>query len=121
MNNTIVIQRVESAAIFIAATYVYFANGLNWILYLVLLFSFDIVMGGYAINNRIGAYAYNFAHNMAIPAILVIVYIIVPSPFLLGFTCLWFAHIGLDRALGYGLKFTSGFEHTHLGKIGKKR
>ena len=28
------------------------------------------------------------------------------------------AHIGIDRALGYGLKLPSGFKHTHLGVIG---
>jgi hypothetical protein len=31
------------------------------------------------------------------------------------------AHIGLDRALGYGLKYNAGFVFTHLGRIGKVR
>jgi hypothetical protein len=30
-----------------------------------------------------------------------------------------FAHIAMDRALGYGLKYEKGFRYTHLGKIGK--
>jgi hypothetical protein len=25
----------------------------------------------------------------------------------------------MDRALGYGLKYPSGFSHTHLGQIGR--
>jgi hypothetical protein len=29
------------------------------------------------------------------------------------------AHIGIDRALGYGLKYSTGFGFTHLGRIGK--
>jgi hypothetical protein len=29
------------------------------------------------------------------------------------------AHIGIDRALGYGLKYHADFAFTHLGKIGK--
>ena len=29
--------------------------------------------------------------------------------------------IGIDRALGYGLKYTAGFGLTHLGRIGKAR
>jgi hypothetical protein len=29
------------------------------------------------------------------------------------------AHIGIDRALGYGLKYSAGFGFTHLGRIGK--
>jgi hypothetical protein len=32
---------------------------------------------------------------------------------------IWFAHIGCDRALGYGLKYSQGFGYTHLGRIGK--
>jgi hypothetical protein len=31
---------------------------------------------------------------------------------------IWLAHIGLDRALGYGLKYGSGFRDTHLGRLG---
>jgi hypothetical protein len=27
-------------------------------------------------------------------------------------------HIGVDRALGYGLKYGAGFGLTHLGRIG---
>jgi hypothetical protein len=32
---------------------------------------------------------------------------------------IWLAHIGFDRALGYGLKYVAGFASTHLGRIGK--
>jgi len=28
---------------------------------------------------------------------------------------IWTAHIGLDRAMGYGLKLPDGFKRTHLG------
>ncbi|WP_415635615.1 DUF4260 family protein, partial [Paracoccus aminovorans] len=28
--------------------------------------------------------------------------------------------IGIDRALGYGLKLPSGFRDTHLGRIGRE-
>ncbi|MGQ7476239.1 DUF4260 family protein [Streptococcus suis] len=31
---------------------------------------------------------------------------------------IWLAHIGWDRAFGYGLKYESGFKHTHLGDLG---
>jgi len=29
------------------------------------------------------------------------------------------AHSSMDRAMGYGLKYFSGFSDTHLGKIGR--
>jgi hypothetical protein len=30
----------------------------------------------------------------------------------------WTAHIGVDRAVGYGLKYPSGFGDTHLSRTG---
>ena len=41
-------------------------------------------------------------------------------PLLLSIAMIWLAHIGVDRALGYGLKYSEGFGFTHLGRIGKK-
>jgi hypothetical protein len=40
-------------------------------------------------------------------------------PLLLSVAFIWLAHIGIDRALGYGLKYSTGFAFTHLGRIGK--
>jgi hypothetical protein len=31
---------------------------------------------------------------------------------------IWANHIGIDRMLGYGLKYAEGFRFTHLGRIG---
>ena len=33
-------------------------------------------------------------------------------------TMVWICHIGLNRALGYGLRYVDGFRFTHLGYIG---
>jgi hypothetical protein len=41
------------------------------------------------------------------------------SPLTLSVALIWLAHIGIDRALGYGLKYSAGFGFTHLGRIGK--
>jgi hypothetical protein len=41
------------------------------------------------------------------------------EPLILSIAMIWLAHIGFDRALGYGLKYASGFSSTHLGRIGK--
>jgi hypothetical protein len=32
---------------------------------------------------------------------------------------IWVNHIGVDRLLGYGLKYSDGFWWTHLGVKGK--
>jgi hypothetical protein len=43
------------------------------------------------------------------------------DPLVLSLAMIWLAHIGIDRALGYGLKYATGFGFTHLGRIGKDR
>jgi hypothetical protein len=45
--------------------------------------------------------------------------ILTESPAATSVALVWFAHIGLDRMLGYGLKHPSGFRETHLGRIGR--
>jgi hypothetical protein len=30
---------------------------------------------------------------------------------------IWSAHIGIDRLLGYGLKYPTAFKETHLGRV----
>ena len=30
---------------------------------------------------------------------------------------IWLAHIGIDRAIGYGLKHPTGFKDTHLQHV----
>jgi hypothetical protein len=42
------------------------------------------------------------------------------EPLVLSIAMIWLAHIGFNRALGYGMKYSTGFTFTHLGRIGKK-
>jgi hypothetical protein len=34
---------------------------------------------------------------------------------------IWANHIGVDRLLGFGLKYGDGFGFTHLGRVGRVR
>ncbi len=45
--------------------------------------------------------------------------IVLAEPLAGSISLIWLAHIGIDRALGYGLKYADGFGFTHLGRIGK--
>jgi hypothetical protein len=38
-------------------------------------------------------------------------------PFGLQIALIWGAHIGMDRAVGYGLKYADAFKHTHLSEV----
>jgi hypothetical protein len=78
----------------------------------------DLSMAGYALGPKIGAWTYNAAHNYVLP-LLLIGFGWLNQPSFLPIACIWLVHIGVDRALGYGLKSESGFATTHLGPIGR--
>lgn len=48
------------------------------------------------------------------PWLLFALLFLAPDLFMLGYALAWAAHIGFDRALGYGLKRPTGFKDTHL-------
>ena len=64
---------------------------------------------------RPGAVAYNPAHPYAGPGVLLVAALLAGLPTLTLASLVWAAHIGFDRALGYGLKHATGFHDTHLG------
>lgn len=80
----------------------------------------DLSMMGYAFNSRTGAWLYNlFHHKMTGIAVLMLGFWVSISWLVLAGVIL-FGHSAMDRIFGYGLKFSDGFKHTHLGWIGKK-
>lgn len=94
------------------------ATDQKWWLAPALLFLPDVFMAGYARSSRVGARLYNVAHSYPLPALVGGIALWQDIVLLQAVAVLWFAHIGLDRFLGYGLKYEDGFTHTHLGTIG---
>lgn len=115
----LMILRSEGVVLLAAALAGYFA-GLDepWWLVPVLLFVPDVFMVGYAKSNKVGAMLYNAAHSYPAPAALGTLATVGDQPLWQGVALVWFAHIGMDRALGYGLKYETDFKDTHLGRIG---
>jgi hypothetical protein len=111
--------RSEGLVLFAGSLAVFFA-GLDeaWWLVPLLLFVPDVAIAGYARSNRAGALAYNLAHSSPAPALLGALAVLTDSTVGQGVALIWFAHIGMDRALGYGLKYETDFNDTHLGRIG---
>ncbi len=106
--------RAEGAAIFLLALWAFHLSGAPWALFAALILVPDLFMLGYLAGPRVGAICYNLIHSytpvLALGAILYALNI----PLALPLTAIMVAHIGIDRALGYGLKRTSGFKDTHL-------
>lgn len=111
------VLRAEGLVVLATATALYFLTGGAWWLFAVLLFAPDLSFFGYAAGNRIGAAVYNMAHSYIVPLLLGLAGIVLGSALAQHIALIHFAHIGLDRALGYGLKYASGFKHTHLGML----
>lgn len=112
--------RLEAAAIMTLSSLAYFQYTPDWQMFALLFLLPDLAILGYLVNNKIGAVLYNLTHSLIGPVLcLGISWIILNSEIGVAVGLIWSAHIGFDRTLGYGLKYSSGFKHTHLGIIGR--
>ena len=106
--------RLEGAALFACSLFFYHSVGSGWILFITLFLLPDISMLGYLLNPKMGALCYNAVHTELFPAALVACSFALHRSRGLALALIWLAHIGLDRALGYGLKYPTLFKDTHL-------
>jgi hypothetical protein len=113
------VLRLEGLALFIGMTLLYWIWDGSWWIYAILFFVPDLSFAAYFGGPRTGALLYNAAHSYLAPMAMMTTGFATASPLVLSIAMIWLAHIGFDRALGYGLKYASGFGFTHLGRIGK--
>jgi Domain of unknown function (DUF4260) len=107
----------EGAVVAIAAIALYFNADYPWWLLVMLVLAPDLSMVGYAAGPTIGAAAYDIAHTYSLPVVLGATGVIVDIETAVQVSLIWLAHIGVDRAIGYGLKYPSGFKDTHLQRV----
>jgi hypothetical protein len=112
-----VLLRIEGAALFTGAVVLYFHADYPWWLLLVLVLAPDLSMLGYLAGARVGAAAYDSVHTTLLPIALGVVGVLVESDVATRLALIWLAHIGADRALGYGLKYPTYFKDTHLQRV----
>lgn len=115
------IIRLEWAAVAVAAVVFYASAGTSWWLFAVLILAPDLSMFGYLGGPRIGAIAYNALHILIVPLLLLLAGHLSGNAVAIAVALIWIVHIAIDRALGYGLKLSTGFQDTHLGRVGRKR
>ena len=109
--------RLEGLAVLIGALVVYFDAGFGWLLLLVLVLAPDLSMLGYLAGPAIGAVGYDAVHTYVLPTTLAVAGVLGESETAIQIALIWFAHIGVDRFLGYGLKYPSSFKDTHLQRV----
>ncbi|HEX6450630.1 MAG TPA: DUF4260 domain-containing protein [Trebonia sp.] len=113
-------ERAENLAIAAAVVVGFVQLHFSWWWLLVFFLVFDASMAGYLISNRAGAVCYNLAHAYVAPAVLLLIYALTGTRWCAFVGLLWAFHIAGDRVGGYGLKFVTSFQDTHLGQIGKQ-
>ena len=107
--------RLEGLAVLALAVLVYQRGGHSWLLFAVLFLAPDLSFAAYLTGPRGGALGYNLAHSYVGPGLAAVAALLTGRPPVVA--CIWAAHIGFDRALGYGLKYPTGFADTHLGRL----
>lgn len=109
--------RLEGLVLFAVSVALFFHLGGALWRFLLLLLVPDLTMIGYARNVRIGAVIYNAGHTLAVPVALGGAALVANRPDIVPFILIWTAHIGMDRMLGYGLKYPTYFADTHLQRL----
>jgi len=119
MGGLALLLRAEWVALFLAGVYRYLEMHGNPYWLLPALLAPDVSMIGYLGGPRVGAITYNLAHNLIVPIVLLGLGWPTSQAALSLAGAGRFAHVALDRALGYGVKLPTDFRDTHLGRIGK--
>jgi hypothetical protein len=112
-----VILRVEAAVVLVFSVILYRHAGGTWPRFALLFLVPDLSLAGYALTVRFGTVLYNTVHTYVGPLVLAGFAIFGARPELLLYTLIWTAHIGMDRALGFGLKYPTRFQDTHLQRV----
>ncbi|MDW6001435.1 DUF4260 domain-containing protein [Vibrio mangrovi] len=113
------VLRLEGLGILLLSLMAFHKFSPDWAMFAWLFWIPDLALLGYLVNARTGAVAYNITHSTIGAASLMGIGLVGEINLALSVSFVWFAHIGFDRALGYGLKYSRGFRETHLGKIGR--
>ena len=119
MNTVTLILRIEGLAVGLAGIALYALFQGNWLFLVPLWFVPDISIAGYLRGPRFGAFTYNLVHNWALSIALLLTGSLLNMTELALSGAILLLHVGMDRLLGYGLKYPTSFQETHLGRIGR--
>jgi hypothetical protein len=111
--------RLEGIALIAASIGLYVAAGADWVPFVILLILPDLSIAAYLRGPVVGAIIYNVVHNWALAGLLIALGFMLGQSMLFDAGAALTAHVGLDRLLGYGLKYPTRFQDTHLGWIGR--
>jgi hypothetical protein len=111
--------RLEGTTLFASTIYAYSRLGLSWYTFGAGLLLPDLGMIGFLKDSVLGSALYNAVHTETPAIVMLVVAFARGDRRLGGWALIWLSHIGMDRMIGAGLKYGTGFGHTHLGVMGK--
>jgi hypothetical protein len=121
-SSILILLRLEGLVVAAVAALLYARTDASWWLFAALWLVPDLSMLGYLAGPCQGARIYNGIHSYVAPGALALAALLLPGTHAaLPIALIWVNHVGVDRLLGYGLKYGNGFGFTHLGPVGKKR
>lgn len=120
-SSVLFLLRIEGLAVAAASVALYAHTGASLWLFAALWLVPDLSMLGYLASPCWGARSYNVFHSYVLPAVLGLSAYLLHARGLLPVALIWVNHIGVDRLLGYGLKYKDGFGYTHLGLVGSAK
>jgi len=112
-----VLLRLEGAAVLAAAVIVYYDRGWSWLAFALLLLVPDVGLLALLAGPRTGAYVYDALHVYVGPVALLVASLLGDWPPGMQVAVIWLAHIGMDRLVGYGLRYPTGARETHLQRV----
>lgn len=115
----LLLLRAEGLAVAVASIVAFSLSGASWWLFAALILAPDLSMLFYLGGPRLGAAAYNAVHTYLGPIALFGASVATGASTGVAIAFIWGAHIGIDRALGFGLKYDDAFNSTHFGRLGR--
>ena len=109
--------RLEGLAIAAGAVALYADGEHSWWLFALLALVPDLAFAAYALGPSVGAAAYNLLHNLVLPIALGTASFLWDSDWGVAVALIWLTHIGVDRLVGYGLKYPTSPKDTHLQRV----
>ncbi|MBO3099157.1 DUF4260 domain-containing protein [Gelidibacter pelagius] len=109
--------RFEELAMFGLGIFAFNQLDFAWWWFLVLILTPDIGMLGYLVNSKIGALSYNLFHHKGMAILVYFLGLYLANDVLQLVGIILFSHSAFDRVFGYGLKYQSSFNDTHLGLL----
>jgi len=105
---------LEGAAFLVVSILAYHWIHASWLQFALLFLLPDLSMLGYLAGVRVGAAAYNAVHTYIGPLALAGCGAVANNIPIFSVSLVWIAHIAFDRMLGFGLKYPTRFQDTHL-------